>query len=252
MEIMGVMYLVLGLTFGLTFFVFIGVIAGKDILMAFQRWFNKKGCDVFVANTNRNISHYYMSPTKEGVFRIKKTLYITNPEKTMNLTETTQLAIVDSITKKAKRLNKRIVDLREKQKEIEGMYKVEEDQKQKFTLKAQYEHFENIIVTLTNQLRDKQENYFKNKRPAFFYIEDDPIPKDFYEFYSALDSKIVDNLVSRAKSEPPSKKQEKDIDTIKMLVIGAAIAAAVAAFFGFKQDSMIVEICKAVGAACNM
>ena len=67
-----------------------------------------------------------------------------------------------------------------------------------------------------------------------------------------MDCKIIDNLVSRAKSQPPNKKQEKDIDTIKMLVIGAAIAAAVAGFFAFRNNSMIAEICRITGAACNI
>ncbi len=251
MELMGIMYLVLGLTFGLTLFVFIGVIAGKDILMAFKRWFDKKGCDVYVANTNRNISHYYLR-AKENTFRINKLPYITNPDKTMNLTEETKLRIQDSLLKRKERINNRIKEYKGKQAEIEKKYNLTKTSQHKFQLKGQYEYFESLIVKLTNQLRVKQENYFKDKRPAFFYMENDPIPKDFYEYMSPMDSKIVDNLVSRAKSQPPNKKQENDINTIKMLVIAAAIAAAVAAFFAFKQDSMIGEICKTVGAACNM
>ncbi len=251
MEIMGVMYLVLGLTFGLTIFVFIGVIAGKDILMAFKRWFDKKGCDVYVANTNRNISHYYLRP-KENQFKINKLPYITNPDKTMNYTDETQLRITDALLKKEEKLNARIKEYEQKQAEIKLAYDKSEAPHQKFQLKSQYEHFESLIVRLKNQLRVKQENYFKDKRPAFFYTEGDPIPKDFYEYMSPMDCKIIDNLVSRAKSQPPDKKQERDIDTIKMLVIGAAIASAVAAFFAFKQDSMIGEICRAVGATCGM
>ncbi len=251
MELMGIMYLVLGLTFGLTFVVFIGVIAGKDILMAFKRWFDKKGCDVYVANTNRNISHYYLRP-KENVFKINKLPYITNPDKTMNYTDETLLRIKDALLKKDIRIKGRISEYEGKQKDIKNTYKLAKTPQHKFQLKSQYEYFESLIIKLKNQLRIKQENYFKDKRPAFFYTEGDPIPKDFYEYMSPMDCKIVDNLVSRAKSQPLNKKQENDINTIKMLVIGAAIAAAVAAFFGFKQDSMIVEICKAVGAACNM
>ncbi len=251
MEIMGVMYIVLGLTFGLTIFVFIGVIAGKDILMAFKRFFDKKGCDVYVANTNRNITHYYLRP-KENTFKIDKLPYITNPEKTMNFTDDTKLKIDISLKDKAERLKARINEYRKKQKEITDMYNKSKASPQKFQLKSQYEHFEDLIVKLTAQLRVKQENYFKDKRPAFFYMEGDPIPKDFYEYMSPMDCKIVDNLVSRAKSQPPNKKAEHNIDIIKMWVMAAAIAAGVAAFFAFKQDSMIGEICRATGAACNM
>lgn len=251
MELMGIMYLVLGLTFGLTIFVFVGIIAGKDMLMAFKRWFDRKGCDVYVANTNRNISHYYMRP-KEGVFKIKKLPYITNPDKTMNYTDETLLRIKDALSNKEGKLNKRIREYESKQDEIDLVYKSAKNPQQKFQLKAQYEHFESLIIKLTNQLRIKQENYFKDKRPAFFYMENDPIPKDFYEYMSPMDSKIVDNLVSRAKSQPPNKKQESDIQTIKLLVVGAAIAAAVAGYFAFRNQSSIAEICRAVGAACKL
>ncbi len=251
MELMGIMYLVLGLTFGLTIFVFIGIIAGKDILMAFKRWFDKKGCDVYVANTNRNISHYYLR-AKENTFKIGKLPYITNPDKTMNLTEETKIRIKDSLLKREERLTKRILEYKRKQAEIQKKYNSSESPQHKFQLKGQHEYFESMIVKLTNQLRVKQENYFKDKRPAFFYMENDPIPKDFYEYMSPMDSKIVDNLVSRAKSQPPNKKQERDIDTIKMLVVGAAIAAAIAGFFAFRNNSMIGEICRSVGAACNI
>ncbi|KKL23255.1 hypothetical protein LCGC14_2427210, partial [marine sediment metagenome] len=55
---------------GLTFLVLVGVIAGKDIYLAFRRWFSKKGCEVYLVNLTRTVSHYFMTP-KEGVFRIE-------------------------------------------------------------------------------------------------------------------------------------------------------------------------------------
>ncbi len=251
MDFVSIMYIVLGSTIGLTFFILLLVVAGKDILMAFQRRFNPRGCDVYVANTNRNISHYYLTP-KEGVFKIKKLPYITNPDKTMNLTEDTRDRIKDSMFNKKEKIKARIKEYESRQDEIDKLYRASKNPQQKFQFKSQYEHFESLIVKLKNQLRVKQENYFKDKRPAFFYMENDPIPKDFYEYMSPMDSKIVDNLVSRAKSQPPNKKQETDINTIKLLVVAAAIAASIAAFFAFKQDSMIGEICRAVGATCGM
>ncbi len=251
MEFIGIVWIILGSTIGLTFFLMLFIIAGSDILMAFQRRFQRKGCDVYMANTNRNISHYYLTP-KEGVFKIKKLPYITNPEKTMNLTEETKLRVTEYITKKEKRLGSRIIELQKKQEDIDNRYRRCKNQTQKFQLKAQYEHFDGLIIKFKDQLRNKQENYFKDKRPAFFYIENDPIPKDFYEFYSSLDSKIVDNLVSRAKSQPPNKKQETDIQTIKMLVVAAAIAASIGCYFAFRNQSSIAEICRAVGATCAL
>ncbi|GAJ21829.1 unnamed protein product, partial [marine sediment metagenome] len=52
---------------------------------------------------------YYMSP-KQNQFRIKDFIYITNPEKTTNLSEDTKQNVLDSILKKKERLRLRIAD----------------------------------------------------------------------------------------------------------------------------------------------
>ena len=85
-DMITVMYIILGSVFGIALLAVVMVIAGKDILIAFQRRFSKRGCDVYVANLERTISHFFMTP-KDGVFKINKVSYVTNPEKTKNLTE---------------------------------------------------------------------------------------------------------------------------------------------------------------------
>lgn len=245
-----VMYVILGVVFGLTMFVIVMVVAGKDILMAFKRWIFKRGCDVYLANQTRTISHFYMVP-KDGVFRIRDNPYITNPEKTMNLTDEERNRVMDYILKREKRIHDRITDVNEKISKLDSLLEISKSEKQKYFIKSQIQNYKGVVKEYQDKLRLKQENYFKDKRPAFFYIEGDPIPKDFYEYYSALDSKMVDNLVSRSISQPADKKADSDVKLMKMLVIGAAIAAAVAAFFAFQNNSAVHEICRVVGGTCG-
>lgn len=251
MDLITVMYLVVGVVIAFTVVLLLVMIAGKDIVMAFKRRFSPRGCDVFIANTNRNLSHYYLTP-KDNTFRIDNLPYITNPEKTMNLTEVEKLKVVDSMMQREKRLNEKVVIMEQKVREINLMKGKAKDAGQINNLNAQIEHFKGIIAETKSKLRIKQENYFNNKRPAFFYIEGDPIPKDFYEWYSTLDAKMVDNLVSRAITQPPNKKTESDIEFMKMIIIGAGIAAVVAAFFAFRNNSILMEICKNAALKCGI
>ncbi len=248
MELMGVIYLVFGSTMAFAVFMAVAIIAGKDILIAFQRKFSKVGCDVYVANNTRTISHFFMTP-KEGVFRIKNNPYITNPEKTMNLTEAEQKRVMESLLKRENRLKARIKEITKQKSELEVLHKASKDDKQKYYIMSQITHLEKIIRDLENRIRLKQENYFKDKKPAFFYIEGDPIPKDFYEYYSTLDSKMVDNLVSRSITQPPNAAADKEFKILKLIIIGAGIAAAAAAVMAFQNNSTIMEICRVVGAA---
>jgi hypothetical protein len=251
MNIIAAIYIVFGVTMGFSLLFITLWIAGKDIVLAFMRKLMPRGCDVYIANPTRNVSHYYKVP-KDGIFKIKGLPYITNPEKTINLTAEERERVMDYVLRREERLKKRIAELDEKKKSLEVLYNSDIDEKQKFFLMSQISHYKDTITNLNDKLRLKQENYFKDKRPAFFYIEGDPIPKDFYEYYSLLDSKMVDNLVSRSISQPPSKKQESDIHLMKLLVIGAAIAAAAAAFFAFRNNGMLGDLCRHLGAACKM
>jgi len=221
-------------------------VAGKDILLAFKRKVFTKGCDVFLVTQTRNISHFYKVP-REGKFIIYGFTYITNPEKMMNLDEDEKLRIIDSIMQKEERYNARIQEVKKRIQILNAQYQVTVEQNAKFQIYAQMQQLEGIVSNFQSKLRKKQENYFKSKRPAFFYMEGDPIPKDFYEYYSTLDGKIIDNMLVRAKTEPLNKKVESDLDKLKLIVIGMAIACIVAAYFSYKNNSMLVELCKLGG-----
>lgn len=248
---MQVIYIIFFATIGLTFIVITLVIAGKDILLAFKRKIFTRGCDVYVANPTRNISHYYKVP-KNGIFRIDKLPYITNPEKTLNLSPIERKKVIDGLLNREIRLKGRIAEVNKKKRNLEIMHEQSKDEKQKFFIMSQIKHFESVAKELEDKLRMKQENYFKDKRPAFFYIDGDPIPKDFYEYYSALDSKMVDNLVSRSISRPPDEKSQGDINKMKLIVMVAMGAAILAAYLAFRNNAAIGDICVSMGLACGL
>ena len=62
MEIITTIYIILFSVMASTLVIIVMAIAGKDIYLAFKRWFLKTGCDVYLANQTRTISHYYMKP----------------------------------------------------------------------------------------------------------------------------------------------------------------------------------------------
>ena len=251
MEVVQVMYMVIGgmLVFALGFIVL--WVAGKDMLLAFKRKIVINGCEVYIATPTRSITHRYMAP-KEGIFRIKKLPYVTNPEKTINLTQEERNIVMESLFRRQQRLQKRINEFKGKMLQIQNMIPLTKDERQKHILNSQLEHFKNSIGVLENKLRIKQENYFKDKRPAFFFIEGDPVPKDFYEFHSAMDSRMVDNLVSRAITQPQELKDKQAIDKkLKLIMLGCITASAIAAVICFRVLQLVGALCTHLGANCS-
>ena len=252
MDIIQAIYIVASLTMGFCFLMFVLIIAGKDIGMAFNIFFNRRGSHVFIANTNRNISHYYRTP-KEDKFKFNKVHYITNPDKAMNLSRKDREKVYFYMMKKRERLTKKINELREKEKTATDQYnKIDEKDLNRNLVFQQIKYYQDTRKVFEEQLKIKQENYFFGKRPAFFYIEGDPIPKNFHEFYSALDCKIVDNLVSRGISAAPTQKQETEIRNLKLYLLVACIGAALAAYFAFRNNAAILEICQSLGLPCKI
>ena len=251
MNLISVMWIVLGtLLFFMIFFVLF-FIAGRDIVMAFKRKFFVKGCEVYIANPNRNVSHYYQTP-KENTFRIDSLLYVTNPEKTMNLSEVDKVRINFSLAERENKLKERINTLEQRKAVLIPISKTITNEEQRMIVLAEIEKINGNIALFKGKIKFRQEVYYKDKRPAFFFIEGDPIPKDFYEYYSELDSKMVDNLISRALTSNPKQDGEQDIKWIKLLLYGSIIASGIAAFMAFKSSAGVAEICKHLGLSCGV
>ena len=171
MEIMNVIYITLFSVLGFSILLIIGVVAGRDIILAFQRKFSQKGCEVYVAEPTRNITHYFLTP-KDGVFKIENLPYVTNPEKTMNLAQKDRENVLDSLLKRRQKLKVRIDDYKAQIKVLEiQKTKVElinSDDPNIMFINTQIERLKGILVTFESNLTVKNENYFANKKPCFF------------------------------------------------------------------------------------
>jgi hypothetical protein len=215
-QVMGIVAVVM---IGFTLIVFVGAIAGKDILMAFRRKFNPRGCEVHIVNTNRNISTHYKTP-KDNMFRINDLPYVVNPDKAMGLTEKEKMMVMDSIARTEQSWQARIAEVENKIAIIEGIAETKGLKEQIRAANLQeIERLKKIKGEFEKKLIAREQNYYKDKRPAFFFIEGDPVPKDFYEFYSMLDCKMIDNIITGQISKPPMPQELKDLSNIKWIVI---------------------------------
>lgn len=227
------------------------IIAGKDIFFALRRKFFPKGCDVFLANSNRQLTRRYLFP-KDGAFKIKGRSYITNPDKVLSLGEQMRKDVNASLQSKHERLEKHIKAFEERKKKISELIKTAEECKNESIAKrcaSELVELTNKINLLKEKLRDNEEVYYFERRPAFLYIEGDPVPKNLFEWMTEMDCITLDNIVTRSLSQDP--KQAKSIDNmwkaVKILLLVAAIAAAIAAFFAFKNHSFIQQMAQQQG-----
>lgn len=249
MEFITIVYIVVLSVMAFSIGLVVLIIAGKDIFFAMYRWAFRKGSDVYMTNPSRNVSYYYKVP-RDGVFKIKGNTYITNPDKCSNLSEVDKIQIVNSIKKTNETYQKRIDELNKKVKFLKSVVDKLKDDSRKNTYNAEIRRLQTIIQTFKDKQKQRTQNYFKDKRSCFFYIEGDPVPKDFFEFYSALDCKIIDNLVCRSISKPPDVTQDKDFKLMKLALFGALIAAGLACYFAFTNQAKIVEVCRGLGVVC--
>ncbi len=96
--------------------------------------------------------------------------------------------------------------------------------------------------------------YYNQRRGAFFYIEGDPIPKDFHELYTEMDSIAIDNVIARSMTKDPKavRNLEKELKTMKFMIIIAIIAAVAAAIIALTIKTDLQMIAKAVGATLTL
>ena len=252
MDLLQLMYLILGGFMLLALITTILVIAGKDMLYAFFRRFAYKHSDVFVIDSNRQISHYYKK-AKDGIFKINGKIYITNPEKMLNLSDNMIQDAMQKLNLRRKRLEKRITRLEEKaeiiKKKIKGLSDIPENVNIIDSLNMQRMEILNRVETLKGKLKIRDQNYYFNRRGAYFYLEDDPIPKDLHEWFSEMDSKQLENVIIRAQTKDPKNlvNFEKTVVWLKRFIIFCLIASAIASFFAFKNNSMIQELGQKIG-----
>ncbi len=245
-------YLILGGFSIFMCFIVILVIAGREMIFAFFRRFTVKYNDVFIVNPNKQISHYYKKSI-DGVFKIDSKMYMTNPDKLLGLSDDMVKEVQQGISvgKKLteaniKKKERQIEVIMQKIKSFKGVPKAVpliED------MNLQIKEIENRIELLKSKLIQRHQSYWLNKRGAYFYIEGDPVPKDFFSFYTEMDSVQLENVIMRAQTKDPKNVAsiEKNVLWIKKFVIFALIASALAVFFALKNGSMLQDIGKHLG-----
>jgi hypothetical protein len=221
-------------------------VAGKDIFFAFYRLINKKGSDVFIANSNKVITRYYRVP-KDNQIKIGEYNYTVNPKKVLTLSEYDKEKVIKATEKRKQRIQKRIDSLEEEKLALEQDYSSIKDIERKNAISAQISSIESSISIFKSKLRLSQEVYLHNKRTALFYMEGDPIPKDFYEFYSNVDCQILDNIVKRAATTSFQEDKDKEIAKLKLLIMGAGGCALAALIYTVMMKTKIDAIALKMG-----
>ena len=254
MEQIQLAYLILGVFSIFTMCIVVLVIAGRDMVYAFFRRFTIKWNDVFIVNPNKQISHYYKKST-DGVFNIDNKMYITNPDKLLSMSDKMIKEAQEKISIGLKLLNANIKRKEQKRdiilKKIKSLKDVPKSVPIIEAFQLQVTTLEDRIALLKTRLIERTNNYWFNKRGAYFYIEGDPVPKDFFSFYTEMDSVQLENVIMRAQTKDPKHLEglEKNLLWIKRFIMFALIAGAVGAFFALQNNSMLQDIGLNLGIA---
>lgn len=250
-------YTVLGFTMMAAIGIFLLKISGKDMMFAILRHFRPQGNDIFIANSNRNIERHYQVP-KDNTFTINGMLYLTNPDKTMGLTDNMIKIVNDKLDKKKKNLEAHIAKLKAKRdivlKQVEALEGKEENVSLLEQFKLQLAELDNAINTLTSKLKDKEQSYYFQKRGAYFYIEGDPVPKDFYEFFTEMDSVQLQNIILRAQTKDPNNIMEiqRNLLILKKIMIISIIVTGLLMILVFKNGNVIDQLATKAGVTFQL
>lgn len=257
MDPMILMYIILGCFTCLALFLVILKVAGRDIFFSFYRWIQPKGCDIFLMNGNRHVDHFY-KVAKDGNFIIKKKIYITNPNKLEGLSDEMLNDVSRSMSISYNRLTKKIAELETKQliikKQVESTESKPENLPTMQALQMHFTELQNKIELLKGKLKRREQTYYIRRRACYFYIEDDPVPKDMFEFYTEMDCVQLENIIVRAQTKDPKTvaNMESQLSWIKKFIIIAAIVAGAAAFMAWKNNSILNQIAAQLGIAVGM
>jgi len=235
------------------------IIAGKDIIFAFKRRFRPRGADIFILNPNRHVDRYYKEPDKEGNFKINEHTYITNPDKVGSLGDVMKQKFEISEEKRKTKLHKNIQRFQNKLDNAKN--KLDRLNLSKRPNQVEIAKVNEFIVTmqekvdfLKSKLDLKDQNYFMNRRSVYFYIENDPVPKDMFEFLTEFDVIQLDNLIARAQSKDrqAAKDMEKTLQQLRLYLLIALGVGALAAWFALKGSMGIEDIATNLGVVLTV
>ncbi len=257
MELITIMYLYLGgfMVLGLVITVF--VVAGREMFFAFYRRFVPKGSEVYLMTPTRHVNHHYKTP-KDGVFEIGGVKYIINPDKQYSLKDAMHQDIKASMDRRRKRLEANIAKIDQKQeivlKQIHSLKDVPENVPIIDNFKLQVAELENSKEKYKGKLKLRDNTFYMRRRGCYFYVENDPIPKDWYELFSEMDGKQLENIIMRAQTKDAKHTQEleKQVLWIKRFIMFALIASAVGAWFAFNNNSALQQLAESAGVTLTL
>lgn len=226
------MYMFFGMYMLVTLMGAIILFCFSDVILALKRKFIPKGCDVYIINPSRQMTHIYQVP-KDGTFKIQNKTYIVNPNKIINLDEKTIDKVNKSLKERKAKIENLIAEFTIKCKEYEKQLadlKIKGDNNGVPELFAAKETLEQRIRGLKEDLDSGEEYFYHKKRATFFFIEGDPVPKNLFDNYSEVDCDIIDNLIASCLTKDPKSIQEwqKMVKSIKLWLYIAAGAGAIA------------------------
>jgi len=264
MDLVTTIYIYTGGFLVMGFFGILMAFSGKSILFDILRKLQPKGCDVYMINSTRHIRHEYKIP-KGGIFIIDKKPYVTNPDKVLSMSDDSKNMvgiknlikfkeeIRQAVKGKEARINKVIKKFQEKidlaNSEIKKLTDISANKAKIDMFKALIEDLNSKINAQNKLLEHKEEIYYNKRRPAFIYIENDPIPKDMHEWYTGMDSEMIDNVIARSMTKDPKamKNIEKEVQSMKWLLILTLIAAAAAAVIAITNKTDIQTLAASLG-----
>lgn len=252
MNIWMIVYIALAIFMFFALLIVVLIVAGKEIYIAFYRRVFPKGCEVWIANHNRQFGRYYRVP-KDGNFKIAGKTYITNPDKVMLLSDEMQREVKKGMGAKKDRINKNIKSLSDKIEIIGAQVAVlkgkENGEAIALPLIAQRAELLRKVDALKKKLEDREQVYYYQRRALFLYIEGDPVPKDLHEWMTELDSIMLDNIVARAQTKDPKaiRDLEQTLKFQKYVTIGLIIVGAILAFLVFQNNGILKSLADSAG-----
>ncbi len=175
-------------------------------------------------------------------------MYITNPDKLLSMSDKMIKEAQEKMSLGLKILKANIKRKEQKReiilKKVKALKNVPNSLPLIDKFQLQITAIEDRIELLKSRLKERINNYWFDKRGAYFYIEGDPVPKDFFSFYTEMDSVQLENVIMRAQTKDPKNLAglEKNVVWIKKFIIFALIGAGVCAFLALKNGTMLQDI----------
>lgn len=201
----------------------------RDVWYGLKRFIDRQSCDVYIVTKTKSILNYYMRPDPEGRFKIRGKSYIGNPDKIMSLEKDLKDHVGNVLKERKKAVEERLLRISNK---VALLKKVADNEEQsdetRFNAEKQLVVLDQQQQRLKSLLNLKHADYIQRKRNAYFFLEGDPIAKDFMEIFSGMDCQLIDNLVSGEITKNPLEIDEaREFLILKVIIFGSGVISLI-------------------------